>query len=104
MKKYLVLVSYDLNTEGQDYESVKKTLLKFDPMAINILKSVWILETELSVDFIQKELEKVMDKNDDLLVAIITNDIAHNIDNEQGKQLSKLIRLRHADYGLSLDL
>ena len=104
MKKYLVLVSYDLKAEGQDYESVEKTLLDIDPEAINILKSVWILETELSVNFIREQLEKVMDKNDDLLVAIITNDIAHNINNEQGKQLSKLVRLQRVDHGFSLDL
>ena len=104
MEKYLVLVSYDLNKEGKDYESVEKTLLKFDPTPIRALESVWILESEYSVEFIREELEKVMDKNDKLLVAILTDTITHRINNEQGKQLSKLIRLRRADYGFSLDL
>jgi CRISPR/Cas system-associated endoribonuclease Cas2 len=71
--KMIYLITYDLNTEGKDYnalyDKIKSLGQWFHP-----LESVWFLQSSLyGVDTISEQLRTVMDNNDHILVVNITN-------------------------------
>lgn len=66
-----VLVSYDLNKEGQDYKKLFD-FFKSQSSSFHYMKSVWMLETQLSVVDFTSELKKHLDNNDKYVVVDIT--------------------------------
>ena len=69
MKNYLV--SYDLNAEGQDYESLINAIKSYSNV-VSVLKSVWFIQSNLSATTIREALLQHMDNNDYLIVLEIT--------------------------------
>ena len=67
-----LLVSYDLNKAGQDYKKLFE-FLKSEGKAFHYMKSVWMIETQLSVADFTSELKKHLDSNDKYVVADLTD-------------------------------
>ena len=69
------LITFDLNKEGQDYESIIRNIEGLRPGDFcKCLKNVWIVKTSLNSEQIRKKLEQFVDSNDQILVANITHD------------------------------
>lgn len=67
----IVLVSYDLNKPGKDYEALYDTLRTADSWW-HFLDSTWILSTSLSVESWGEKIRRVIDENDSVLVVDIS--------------------------------
>lgn len=67
----LYLISYDLNAPGQDYSRVHAAIESCGP-AINCLKSVWMVHSQLTADQIQTVVRASSDSNDFFVVIDIT--------------------------------
>jgi hypothetical protein len=67
-----LLVTYDLNGPGQDYENLYE-ILKSAPKWAHYLDSSWFIKTKEGVTEWQKKLTKAMDNNDRLFVVDISN-------------------------------
>ena len=68
------LISYDLNKSDKDYESLYKAIKDCsNGYWARILKSVWLISSELDVKNIYNNLIKVMDSNDSLFVVEVTS-------------------------------
>lgn len=63
----IVLVTYDLNKEGQDYEALYEQIKSLGD-CINPLDSVWLIKTDKSCAEVKEHLDPVLDKNDLFLV------------------------------------
>lgn len=63
-------VGYDLNKPGQDYTDLINALKTYDSWWHN-LDSTWIIETNDSPVQVRDNLAQYLDKNDELLVAVI---------------------------------
>lgn len=67
----LYLISYDLNAPGQDYQRIQATIEKCGP-AIRCLKSVWMLNSLLTVARLQETIKANSDENDNFIVIDVT--------------------------------
>lgn len=67
----LHIVSYDLNTPGQNYDRLIKRLTEIG--AKRILFSQWMLKSGLNAAELRDDLARYIDPNDKLLVADVTN-------------------------------
>lgn len=63
----MLLISYDLNTPGQDYSSLYEEIKKAGTWW-HYLDSTWIISTDLSPNEWQRRLCQHMDVNDNLLI------------------------------------
>lgn len=63
----ILLISYDLNRPGQNYDGLYKEIKKAGTWWHH-LDSTWIIDTNLSPDDWQSRLQKHLDDNDHLLV------------------------------------
>ena len=70
----VVLVTYGLNKQGKNYADLFTTLEHLCTSYIRPLKSVWMLDTEKSVDEVSAVALKVMDTDDTLFVTRLVND------------------------------
>jgi len=61
------LISYDLNSPGQDYEDLISNIKNLGPWA-HMLKSAWLVDSRLTVNQIYNQLIKHMDKTDRIMV------------------------------------
>jgi len=65
------LITYDLNTQGKDYnalyERIKSLGEYFHP-----LESVWFLQSDIDVDTIVEQLRTAMNDKDHILIVEIT--------------------------------
>jgi hypothetical protein len=72
--KMIYLITYDLNTEGKDYnalyDKIKSLGQWFHP-----LESVWFLQSSYSVSQISEQLRTTMDNNDYIFVVEITRQL-----------------------------
>jgi len=62
-----LIVSYDLNVEGQKYEAVIERIKSLGAWA-RVQKSVWYLSTDSATQQVADMVRNVMDSNDSLLV------------------------------------
>lgn len=67
-----LLISYDLNKDGQDYKKLFEFLKSHDT-PFHYMDSVWMLKTELSAKDFTSELKKHLDSNDKYVVVDITD-------------------------------
>lgn len=71
MKKSF-LITYDLHSPGQDYETLIEGIKKLGTTWWHCLDSVWIIKSTLTCSVIRDRLGKYIDKNDELLVVELT--------------------------------
>ncbi len=69
----ILLITYDLNSPGQDYKNVHDEI-KTAGTWWHHLDSTWIIQTEKTTNYWQKKLHKHMDKNDSLLIIKVCKD------------------------------
>lgn len=81
------LVTYDLNSPGQDYQRLYTAIeqLSHGMGYIHCLESTWLINTHLNADQIVGKLSSYIDKNDGLFVAKITPDCQAQLPKEQCK-------------------
>ena len=63
-----ILVTYDLNKSGQNYEPLIEEIKQLGAWA-KVQQSVWYLHTSYSADEVLDRLSKVTDYNDSIFVA-----------------------------------
>ena len=68
-----LLIGYDLNRSGQDYDELIDALKSY-PRWWHYLDSTWLIKTELSATAVRNTLGKLIDANDELLVVNVSND------------------------------
>lgn len=67
------IISYDLNTKGQDYDAIYNAIKDCSTGAwMHYLDSTWIIASYMSASEIETKLTKVIDSNDFFFVAEIT--------------------------------
>jgi hypothetical protein len=66
-----LLVGYDLNRPGQDYEALLSQLREFGTWWHH-LDSVWLVRTELTAVQLRNELKPLTDVGDEILVIDVT--------------------------------
>lgn len=62
----ILLVTYDLNAQGQDYQAVTKYFQQY--AYAKVLKSAWLIETDKVVEQVHNEFSRIVDANDTYLV------------------------------------
>ena len=70
----LFYISYDLDKPGQNYQPLLNRLRELG--AINILLSDWQLKHTASAVDIRNDLQRFMDGNDRIFVAVLTGEAA----------------------------
>ena len=63
----IVLVTYDLNKVGQDYEALYEQIKSLGD-CINPLDSVWLIKTDKTCAQVRDHIKTVLDGNDLLIV------------------------------------
>lgn len=71
--KRCLMVSYDLNSPGQNYDELIKWLESFETRW-HWLDSFWLIVTDLDAGRVRDVLKDFIDPNDELLVIDVTND------------------------------
>ncbi|AZA56263.1 SinR family protein [Chryseobacterium shandongense] len=80
MKTYLI--GYDLNKQGQDYETLIEKIKEFADDWWHCLDSTWIIRSESNASEIIDFLIKYVDDNDELLVVLLDKEIAWRLPTE----------------------
>lgn len=62
----VILVTYDLNRPGQNYQAVHDYLKKFT--YCKGMESVWLLDTQQSTEAVRDGLSRIVDSTDTLFV------------------------------------
>ena len=70
-----LMVGYDLNKAGQNYDDLIKRLKQYDKWW-HSLDSTWLIRTEDSHITVRDTLKQLVDTNDELLVVDVTGDAA----------------------------
>jgi hypothetical protein len=70
------IISYDLNTPGQDYIELTNAIERVGTTAWQCLNAAWLVITDLTAVQIRDALKPYVDKNDELLIAQLGNDAA----------------------------
>lgn len=71
-----LLVGYDLNRTGQNYDDLINALKEDYDNWWHHLDSTWIIKTSFSAEEVRNQLWQHMDANDEMLVVDITGDAA----------------------------
>jgi hypothetical protein len=69
-----LLVGYDLNKAGQDYDDLIDVLETFDHW--HDLDSTWLIRTDETPTAVRDNLKRFLDSNDELLVIDVSGDAA----------------------------
>lgn len=64
----MIMVTYDLNQLGQEYQDLFEAIKSIGCPWWHHMKSVWLLDTRLTANEVYKQLESHLDKNDHILV------------------------------------
>ncbi|MDI3246899.1 MULTISPECIES: hypothetical protein [Pseudoalteromonas] len=70
-----LIISYDLNSPGQDYEKIFEKIKSLGSWA-KVQKSLWYVNSSLSAASARDAVSAVMDSNDSLIVIDSTNNNA----------------------------
>lgn len=79
-----ILVTYDLNKAGQNYEALIEEIKQLGTWA-KVQQSVWYLYTSYSDDEVLDRLSKVTDFNDSIFVANMNNASCRGLSSEVQK-------------------
>lgn len=71
-----LLVTYDLNTPGQNYKELYEAIKGLGSSWWHYLDSTWLVHSTLNPSQASERLRPAMDKNDNLLVLNVTGDAA----------------------------
>ncbi|GAB1513890.1 hypothetical protein [Actinophytocola sp. KF-1] len=71
-----ILIGYDLNTPGQDYQSLTDRIKELGSGWWHHLDSTWIIVTRLSTADVRDDLKRFIGSNDELFVVDITGESA----------------------------
>lgn len=71
----MLLVGYDLNTPGKDYERLIEYLKSFGTWGHH-LDSTWLVRRRVTAAQLRDEVRKRVDANDEVLVVAVTGDPA----------------------------
>ena len=80
VEKYLDMIgdvyciTYDLNSPGQNYDDLIKSIEGISKISIKYQKSSYLIKTSLLTDSIKQKLNKYIDKNDSLLIIKCANE------------------------------
>ncbi|KYD03482.1 hypothetical protein [Heyndrickxia sporothermodurans] len=66
----VLLITYDLNKPGQNYEKLYETIKSFGPWA-HYLESTWFVETNFTKTQVREKLKTVLDKNDHFFICTV---------------------------------
>ncbi|SCW80255.1 SinR family protein [Mucilaginibacter sp. NFR10] len=69
------IIGYDLDKPGQDYTHLNEAIKEIGTWW-HCLDSTWLVRSTLSATTIRDRLMKIMDNNDELLVAKLSNEAA----------------------------
>lgn len=83
------LITYGLNKEGQDYNSLIDTIEKNCSEYVHIMRSVFLVKTIRNENQLRDSLRQVMDSNDTLFISKITDSYAGWLDASVWGWLSK---------------
>lgn len=67
-----LLISYDLNSPGQDYEEVHHAIRGLGSAVGHPLESTWIVITSMTPELAYRALKPSFDQNDNFLIVDIT--------------------------------
>jgi len=68
------MISYDLYKPGQNYKDLTAKVTKTFPNHCKVLRSLWLVVTDLSATEIFELLEPILDSNDKMLINELTED------------------------------
>lgn len=86
------LITYDLNKSDKNYEGLHDMIIQIsNDTWCRPLKSVYLVQSNLSPETISKKLMSVMDKNDFLLVIEVKNNKDGWLHNDQWDYMKKYI-------------
>lgn len=71
-----VMIGYDLNKTGQNYDGLIEAIKRLSETRWHCLDSTWILKTDHSTEVIRNALRPYLDLNDELLVVTLQRDAA----------------------------
>lgn len=85
-----LIISYDLNSPGQDYDQVIDKIKTVGNWA-KIQKSLWYVNSTLTAEVAAKTIYTTMDNNDSLIVIDSTNNDAYwyGLSDEVAKHIQK---------------
>lgn len=85
-----LLVSYDLNASGQNYDAVINVIKSLGNWA-KIQKSVWYVNSSFNAELAAKKVYASMDNNDSLIVLDASNNDAYwyNLSDEVGLYIQR---------------
>lgn len=66
-------IQYDLNKQGQDYESLFKAIQSLGP-SLHVLKSAWLVYTSFDAAKAYEAIRHSLDQNDRILIMGVTKD------------------------------
>jgi len=69
-----LLIGYDLNKAGQNYDDLIKTIKEIAGTWLHNLDSTWLITSNLSCSEVRAKLGKHIDANDELMVLDVTHD------------------------------
>jgi len=64
----LLLITYDLHTQGHDYEPFKKAIMAYSTEWWHFLQNTWLIQSNHSADTVGNGLLQYITTNDRLLV------------------------------------
>lgn len=67
-----LLVGYDLNKPGQDYDALIKRLKNVGTSWWHRLDSTWLIKTSMSPKELREDLKSYLDSGDELLIIDVT--------------------------------
>ena len=67
-----MLITYDLNKPGKDYDSLYLVIKSTSKAWWHYLDSTWLVATQEDVGYWQRKIREVVDQNDHFLVVEIT--------------------------------
>ena len=70
----VILITYDLNSPGQDYPDLYDAIKAISSIWWHNLTSVWLVDTNLSTRQVHERIKRYIDKNDELFIVRITKD------------------------------
>lgn len=86
------LISYDLNKSGKDYSGVQDAIKKSSTGKwCKPLKSVYIIESNLSAKSIYENVSKYLDTSDRILIIEVTSNSYWYLDQDVSEYLTKML-------------
>ena len=82
-------IGYDLDKPGQNYQQLIGRLRQLG--AVNHMRSDWLLTTTHSAEAIRNDLQRFMDSNDRILVAVLSGEAAWSNLLISGEQVKKTL-------------